>query len=96
MRSGNVLGIVVSGMIVMTPMSLAAEEGWARKSRMPTARFGVTTSVVDGRIYAIGGGVGVGVMVRNAQEYNPATDSWEEKADLPDATCWLRSSDVVG
>jgi len=65
MSSGNVLRIVASAMISMTPMSLAAEDGWTRKTDMPTARFGVSASVVDGRVYAIGGGVYRGGMVPN-------------------------------
>ena len=96
MSLGNVLRIVTFGMISMTPMNLAAEDGWTRRTDMPTARFGVTTSVVDGRIYAIGGGVNRGDMVRNVQEYNPATDSWVEKANMPTATCWHSTSAVDG
>ena len=69
---------------------------WIKKKNMPTARFGLATSVVDGRVYAIGGGVGVGDMVRKVQEYNPATDSWVEKANMPTATCWHSTSAVDG
>jgi N-acetylneuraminic acid mutarotase len=82
--------------MAVTPMRLAAEDGWTQKAPMPTARFGLSTSVVDGRIYAIGGGVARGVMVRNVQEYDPATNSWVRKADMPAATCWHSTSAVNG
>ena len=58
MSSGNVLKIVAFGMISMTPISLVAEDGWTTRADMPTARSGLTTSVVEGRVYAIGGDSG--------------------------------------
>jgi len=96
MNMRSVFRIVAVGVMTMTPMSLVAEDSWTRKADMPTARFGPATSVVDGKVYAIGGGVGVGDMVRSVQEYNPATDSWVEKADMPAATCWHATSAVDG
>jgi hypothetical protein len=48
--------MVVAVILVITPISSAVEETWARKADMPTARFSLTTSVVDCKIYAIGGG----------------------------------------
>ena len=96
MNAQDVFRIVAVGLMTMTPMSLAAEEGWTLKAPMPTARFGLTTSVVDGRIYAISGGVLRGVMVRNVQAYDPATDSWVAKASMPADTCWHSTSAVDG
>ena len=87
---------VVLGVMTMTPMSLAADDSWTRKTDMPTARFGLSTSVVDGRIYAIGGGVLRGVMVGNVQAYDPATDSWVAKASMPADTCFHSTSAVDG
>ena len=96
MNAQSVFRIVAVGLMTMTPVSLAADDSWTRKTDMPTARFGVTTSVVDGRIYAIGGGVLRGVMVRNVQAYDPATDSWVAKASMPADTCWHSTSAVDG
>ena len=67
---------------------------WERKADMPTARSGVSTSVVDGKIYAIGGaeikkrkiGPGWGYDVKElptVEMYDPATDTWTQKADMP-------------
>ena len=67
---------------------------WERKADMPTARSGVSTSVVDGKIYAIGGaeikkrkiGPGWGYDVKElptVEMYDPATDTWTQKTDLP-------------
>ena len=73
---------------------------WDKKADMPTARGYLTTSVVNGRIYAIGGSI----RDKNAQwfdlltveEYNPATDEWTKKTDMPTARGCLSSSAVNG
>jgi N-acetylneuraminic acid mutarotase len=59
---------------------------WTRKADMPTARSTHSAGVVDGKIYAIGGMVGgptpwTGLSVVEA--YDPATDTWTRKADMP-------------
>ena len=67
---------------------------WERKADMPTARAGLTAAVVDGKIYAIGGakrhkfriGYGWGYKakgLRVVEMYDPATDTWTRKADMP-------------
>src|SRR5512141_2100857 len=40
-----------------TGAARAAECAWSAKTPLPTARFGLTTCVVDGKIYALGGGI---------------------------------------
>ena len=67
---------------------------WERKGEMPTARAGVSTVVVDGKIYAIGGGqtkkfqrglgwVYGGKLLPTIEMYDPVTDTWTQKADMP-------------
>jgi N-acetylneuraminic acid mutarotase len=72
---------------------------WERKADMPTARLGLSTSVVDGRIYAIGGLPGAGVVgaaCSKVEEYDPVTDTWVEKADMPTARLTLATEVVDG
>ncbi len=57
---------------------------WTRKTDMPTRRCRLTTSVVDGKIYAIGGKLG-GDSVSAVEVYDPVTDKWTRKADMPTA-----------
>jgi N-acetylneuraminic acid mutarotase len=57
---------------------------WTRKTDMPTRRCRLTTSVVDGKIYAIGGKRGSDG-VSTVEVYDPATDKWTRKADMPTA-----------
>lgn len=67
---------------------------WEQKADMPTARSGVSVLVVDGKIYAIGGaevkkfqvGPGWGYSIKRlpaVEVYDPITDTWIQKADMP-------------
>jgi len=70
--------------LATTSVCQAAGGTWTRKADMPTARLGLTTSTVNGKIYAIGGGATIdGTAFRIVEEYDPATDSWTRKADMP-------------
>ncbi|MGB2866759.1 MAG: kelch repeat-containing protein [Sedimentisphaerales bacterium] len=89
--------VVVSGLIGMTSVSLAAEGSWTRKADMPTARTGLSACVVDGKIYAIGGGSGIhGGAFSTVEEFDPATDTWLKKADIPSRRYFHSSSMVNG
>lgn len=70
--------------------SLAVENTWTRKADMPTARCTFSTGVVNERIYAFGGAKGRtdplrSVPLQTVEEYQPATDTWTRKADMPTA-----------
>ena len=59
---------------------------WTRKTDMPTARYVIAVCAVDGIIYAIGGGLSSGcVFVPPVEAYDPVTDTWIEKNDMPTA-----------
>ena len=62
-----------------------AQDIWTKKSDMPTARYYLSTSSIDGKIYAIGGFVGKGASVplSAVEEYDPVTDTWTKKEDMP-------------
>jgi len=51
---------------------------WETKTPMPTARWALSTAVVDGKIFAMGSGQG-GRMV---ELYDPATDTWMQEGDM--------------
>ena len=76
-------------------VSFAQEDTWTRKADMPTAREGHSTSVVNGKIYVIGGAGGEGAL-STVEEYDPATDTWTRKADIPNPRPWLSTSVVNG
>jgi len=63
--------------------NLAVEGPWITKADMPTARIYLSTGVVNGKIYAIGGASRVEVGISTVEEYDPATDTWTTKAPMP-------------
>ncbi|MHC4500953.1 MAG: Kelch repeat-containing protein [Planctomycetota bacterium] len=82
----------------LTTMSLAAEYNWAQKADMPTARFVHSASVVDGKIYVIGGmtsepdSVGVWPM----EVYDPIADSWVQGEHIPTGGIAMATAVVNG
>ena len=61
---------------------------WVKKRNMPTLREGFTTAVVNGKIYVIGGRIhknklGAGVATGLVEVYDPLTNRWEKRADMP-------------
>ena len=63
-----------------------ATDTWTRKADMPTARGWHSASVLDGRIYVIGGSSAApygGTAILAVEVYDPATDSWIQKGDIP-------------
>ena len=73
-----------------------ATDTWTRKADMPTARNALCVSVVDGRIYAIGGSDGIATPLDTVEEYNPETDTWTRKSDMPTVRYALSTSVVNG
>lgn len=71
---------------------------WIAKTSMPTARMLLTSGVVNGKIYAIGGWEGGNSHVRfsTVEEYDPVTDTWVTKTSMPTARESLTSSVVNG
>lgn len=55
---------------------------WVAKAPMPTARGLVKAAVVNGKIYAIGGGFGSTDSAIN-EEYDPLANSWVTKSPKP-------------
>jgi N-acetylneuraminic acid mutarotase len=68
---------------------------WTKKADMPTGRCGLSSSVVEGKIYTIGGRIG-NTPVNTVEEYDPATDTWTKKADMPTARMRLSTSVMNG
>jgi|GEM_PF-2884811 len=58
---------------------------WSAKTDMPTPRVWFSTSVVDGKIYAIGGALVTTAPLSTVEVYDPATDIWITKAPMPTA-----------
>jgi len=62
----------------------AADDSWTTMEPMPKARSGLGVAVVDGKIYAIGGQNGEGVL-NITEAYDPVTNEWTTKTAMPTA-----------
>jgi N-acetylneuraminic acid mutarotase len=82
--------------LCQTSLTLEAEDAWTTKADMPTARSYLSASVVDGKIYVIGGLSDKTVSISTVEVYDPATNTWERKADMPTARLGLSTSVVLG
>lgn len=77
-----------------------ATDTWTTKSEMSTARQGLSTNVVNGKIYAIGGGASSLTSYTSVEtfstveEYDPVTDTWTTKSEMPTAR-GFHSANVV-
>jgi N-acetylneuraminic acid mutarotase len=78
---------------------MAQEGTWARKADMKIPRGGLSTAVVDGKIYAIGGVTRVGGLpqtLSTVEAYDPATNKWTERAAMPTKRYSLSTAVVNG
>ncbi|MHC4518454.1 MAG: Kelch repeat-containing protein, partial [Planctomycetota bacterium] len=86
--------VLVSG---LASISLGQGDAWTTKTPMPTPRCFLSTSVVDGIIYAIGGARGLSSTgLSTVEAYDPATNTWTTKSDMPTPRAALSTSVVDG
>ncbi len=87
-------GFMLIGLLSISTVCLSAEFTWTQKTDMPTPRWAHSSAVVNGKIYAIGGGSSQpgSALLPTVEEYDPATDTWTTKADMPTARGWISPS----
>jgi N-acetylneuraminic acid mutarotase len=103
----TVNGIIyaIGGSLASSTITVATVEAydpatdlWTTKAAMPNARLYPACAVVNGKIYAMGGDLhglpGLQNPLSIVHEYDPATDTWTRKADMPTAR-WGLSAAVV-
>jgi hypothetical protein len=91
------ISLLIFMLLALPSMSIAQEDTWTRKADMPTARWVLPTSVVNGKIYAIGGSPSdLSLSTPIVEVYDPARDTWIRKADMPTARWGLATSAVSG
>jgi len=60
-----------------------AQNGWFNPTNLSTPRMGASASVVNGKIYVIGGEDSSRVLLANNEMYDPLTNTWTTKAPMP-------------
>jgi N-acetylneuraminic acid mutarotase len=74
-----------------------ATDTWETKSLMPTKRSGMCATVVDGKIYVLGGRTGEQYSTVDLNEvYDPETDTWTTKEPIPYPVVGYASAVVDG
>ena len=89
--------IIIS--LVIVSIQIQAQNGWTNKGLIPTPRAAMTASVIDNKIYVIGGNNGSpnNSDLAVVEVYDPATNTWDTtKAPLPAPRGWLSSAVVNG
>ena len=74
-------------------------DSWTRKADMPTARQYLAAVTVAGKIYVIGGSLSLasgGTLVLPVAAYDPTTDSWTNRANIPTGRGCLAACAVDG
>ncbi|MCT2583842.1 Kelch repeat-containing protein [Actinophytocola gossypii] len=77
---------------------------WTAGAAAPTARNSAASAVIDGEIYVVGGrqfslnpdGTARQVNVPTLEVYDPATDTWETRAPMPEARGGLAATTYRG
>jgi N-acetylneuraminic acid mutarotase len=92
--------VVLAPIILLANANNARAATWTQKADMPTPRWGHSAAVVDGKIYVIGGLTSEpsplnGKPIATVEEYDPATDTWTRKTDMPDPRGYLYGSHPV-
>ena len=72
---------------------------WTTKNKMPVKIFGQAAVELNGKIYVIGGRTGDlfgGTSLKYNYLYDPDTDSWTKKTDMPTSRAFISVSAVNG
>jgi N-acetylneuraminic acid mutarotase len=72
-----------------------ANDRWAQRAPMPTARSGIAAAVLDGRIVVVGGEAPSGTF-RQVEAYDPKSNGWSAYAPMPTARHGLGAVSIGG
>lgn len=92
----NTLAATATGLTGNPVTFNATGTGWTTRAPMPTVRQDLAVGVVDGILYAVGGGTAFGSAVATVEAYDPATNTWATKAPMPTARRRLSVAVVNG
>ena len=76
--------------------AIASPGYWNQKADMPAYASATIGCAVDGIFYVIGGNYPFPQAIRTVWAYDPRTDSWTRKQDMPTARNFLAAAAVDG
>lgn len=68
------------------------QNSWVPKSDMPQSGVRMGSCAIRGKLYVLGTGWATQSQVTRADEYDPATDSWRQLADMPTSRGWVTAA----
>ncbi len=97
-RCGGMLAILLLAFCLASVGLSGEEDTWKKKADMPTARYDLSASAVNGKIYVIGGGLSFNIKsgLKTVEEYDPVTNTWTSKKDMPTGRQAFSTSVVKG
>jgi N-acetylneuraminic acid mutarotase len=87
-----IIRIVGYVLLFIVSLGFAQDSLWIKKSDIPTARWHLSSVVVNDKIYAIGGVNGY----TSIEEYDPETNSWDIKESMPTGRAFIGKGVVEG
>ncbi|MDE0425151.1 MAG: hypothetical protein OXN25_09805 [Candidatus Poribacteria bacterium] len=105
-KTSIIIGCVAFILLQMLILSFAAAD-WELVTQLPTERVNFATAVVDNKVYLIGGSLNEDVRalppivpgpfgLSTVDEYDPQTNRWRRRADMPTPRHGMRSAVVDG
>jgi N-acetylneuraminic acid mutarotase len=88
--------ILLSLTVVVFASDTFAQGTWTTKAPMPTARTGVATGIVNGKLYVLGGAAPGPSGLNTNEAYDPATDTWTTKAPMPTSRAYAGAAGIAG
>jgi len=88
--------ITLAVLVCSRPLPAGGEGVWRPLAPMPTARQEISTAVLNGLVYVIGGYNTAGQSTNVVEVYDPTTDLWSTAAPLPIVTDHNASAVAAG
>ena len=88
----TLLGLILCGLFGFSEASFGK---WQEKDLMLTPRWGLATTAVNEKIYALGGQDNT-PQVHAMEEYDTKTGNWSEKNNMPTGRLWLGAATIKG
>ena len=87
-------GLALSGLLTISSMGIAEEGEWLERAGMPFPRLFFSVSAAGELVYVIGGTLAE--PIARVDTYDPSTDTWTQKADMPSARAGVATAVVNG
>jgi uncharacterized protein (TIGR03437 family) len=82
----SLITAILSLTLVPARLQTSNRGGWTTLAPMPSLRQEISTAVLDGKIYVIGGFINSGASTSTVEVYDPQTNTWSPAPPIPIVT----------